>query len=137
MAVTRDFIGYGDHPAKVEWPGNARLAVDVAVNFEEGAEWCIEYGDLSCEHRGIDPGGATRRPQFESGDDASDTRRDLLRRGPARVRERHRVLAAARDPATGGAERVPLSPAAWPSSPSGVLSSVRHSNKKGVDRCWT
>jgi allantoinase len=47
--VTRDFIGYGANPPKVEWPGGALLAVNIAVNFEEGAEWCIEYGDPSCE----------------------------------------------------------------------------------------
>jgi allantoinase len=75
--VTRDFVGYGANPPKVEWPGGALLAVNIAVNFEEGAEWCIEYGDPSCEHRGVDPGGVTHRPRFESGGDPSDTRRDL------------------------------------------------------------
>jgi len=77
MAAFRDFIGYADRTPKVDWPGNALLAVNIAINFEEGAEWCVEYGDPSCEHRGIDPWGATRRPAFESGGDPADRRRDL------------------------------------------------------------
>ena len=36
--MTRDMVGYGGHWPDVRWPNGARLAVSVAVNFEEGAE---------------------------------------------------------------------------------------------------
>jgi hypothetical protein len=31
-------VGYGGHWPDMRWPNGARLAVSVAVNFEEGAE---------------------------------------------------------------------------------------------------
>ncbi|MSQ71701.1 MAG: allantoinase [Betaproteobacteria bacterium] len=49
----RDLVGYGDHPPKVEWPGGARLAVNVVVNYEAGGEPCVDFGDPRCETRGI------------------------------------------------------------------------------------
>jgi allantoinase len=36
--MPRDFIGYGRNPPKFEWPEGARLALNIVVNFEEGAE---------------------------------------------------------------------------------------------------
>ena len=36
--MPRDFIGYGRNPPKFEWPDGARLALNIVVNFEEGAE---------------------------------------------------------------------------------------------------
>ena len=48
----RDLIGYGGKPPAVCWPGNARLAVSLAVNFEEGAESSIESGDAAGESIG-------------------------------------------------------------------------------------
>jgi peptidoglycan/xylan/chitin deacetylase (PgdA/CDA1 family) len=41
----RDFAGYGRRKPRVEWPGGARVAVSVVVNFEEGAEYAISDGD--------------------------------------------------------------------------------------------
>lgn len=41
----RDFIGYGPTPPKVEWPGGARIAVSVVVNYEEGSEESVLDGD--------------------------------------------------------------------------------------------
>lgn len=41
----RDFVGYGSNPPKVEWPGGARIAVSVVVNYEEGSEHSILDGD--------------------------------------------------------------------------------------------
>ena len=41
----RDLIGYGfDQPSPL-WPNGARLAVAIAVNYEEGAELSLESGD--------------------------------------------------------------------------------------------
>ena len=36
--MTRDFIGYGAEPPHPGWPGNARIAVNFVINFEEGSE---------------------------------------------------------------------------------------------------
>ena len=36
--MTRDMVGYGGQWPDMRWPNGARLAVSVAVNFEEGAE---------------------------------------------------------------------------------------------------
>ena len=50
--VVRDLLGYGGRPPVVAWPGGARLAVSVVVNFEEGAESSLEAGDPVGEHVG-------------------------------------------------------------------------------------
>ena len=34
----RDFVGYGRDVPKVRWPGDARVAVNLVVNYEEGSE---------------------------------------------------------------------------------------------------
>ena len=51
-APGRDLVGYGGEPPAVRWPGNARLAISLAVNFEEGAESSIEAGDPAGESIG-------------------------------------------------------------------------------------
>jgi allantoinase len=43
--VARDLQGYGGTPPHPDWPGGARVAVSVVVNFEEGAELSIAEGD--------------------------------------------------------------------------------------------
>lgn len=43
--LRRDLIGYGANPPNVEWPGGARLAVSIALNYEEGSERSIAMGD--------------------------------------------------------------------------------------------
>ncbi|MDR3392859.1 MAG: allantoinase PuuE [Sulfuriferula sp.] len=45
----RDLIGYGQHPPHPHWPGNARIAVQFVLNYEEGAENCILHGDEASE----------------------------------------------------------------------------------------
>jgi peptidoglycan/xylan/chitin deacetylase (PgdA/CDA1 family) len=35
---TRDLIGYGRQPPRVGWPGDARVAVSLVLNYEEGSE---------------------------------------------------------------------------------------------------
>ncbi len=47
----RDFRGYGGAPPDPRWPGQARLAVSVVVNVEEGAEWSRSLGDERNESR--------------------------------------------------------------------------------------
>lgn len=45
----RDLIGYGAHPPQAQWPGDARLAVQFVLNYEEGGENCVLDGDASSE----------------------------------------------------------------------------------------
>ena len=42
-------IGYGSKDLKVKWPNNARLAVQIVLNYEEGAENCVLNGDKNSE----------------------------------------------------------------------------------------
>ena len=46
---TRDMIGYGADTPKVEWPNKARIAVQIVLNYEEGAENCVLNGDKNSE----------------------------------------------------------------------------------------
>ena len=41
--------GYGATPPDAQWPGGARIAVQIVVNFEEGGENCILHGDPASE----------------------------------------------------------------------------------------
>ena len=41
----RDLYGYGRNPPDPRWPGDARIAVQFVVNFEEGGENNIRHGD--------------------------------------------------------------------------------------------
>jgi peptidoglycan/xylan/chitin deacetylase (PgdA/CDA1 family) len=45
----RDMVGYGAHPPDPKWPGEARVAVQFVLNYEEGSENCILHGDLASE----------------------------------------------------------------------------------------
>ena len=45
----RDLIGYGRNPPNPQWPGGARIAVQVVINYEEGGENCILHGDEASE----------------------------------------------------------------------------------------
>lgn len=41
----RDFVGYGRKPPAVRWPGGSVLAVNLVLNYEEGAEYSLLDGD--------------------------------------------------------------------------------------------
>lgn len=43
--VTRDFVGYGDAPPDPQWPGDARVAVNFVMNYEEGSEPSVQDGE--------------------------------------------------------------------------------------------
>lgn len=45
----RDMVGYGRNPPDPKWPGDARIAVQFVVNYEEGGENCILHGDAASE----------------------------------------------------------------------------------------
>ncbi|WP_298565424.1 allantoinase PuuE [uncultured Aliiroseovarius sp.] len=46
---TRDMRGYGPTPPNPQWPGNAKVAVQFVLNYEEGAENCVLHGDDASE----------------------------------------------------------------------------------------
>ncbi|MDE9452011.1 allantoinase PuuE [Aliiroseovarius sp. Z3] len=46
---TRDMRGYGQTPPDPKWPGNAKVAVQFVLNYEEGAENCVLHGDDASE----------------------------------------------------------------------------------------
>lgn len=45
----RELVGYGSHPPDPRWPGDARVAVQFVLNYEEGAERSVEDGDTTSE----------------------------------------------------------------------------------------
>ncbi len=45
----RDLIGYGRTPPHPRWPGQARIAVQFVLNYEEGAENRALHGDAASE----------------------------------------------------------------------------------------
>ena len=48
-AYPRDLVGYGAAPPHPRWPGDARIAVQFVINYEEGGENCILHGDEASE----------------------------------------------------------------------------------------
>lgn len=48
-AYPRDMVGYGRETPDPKWPGGARLAVQIVINYEEGSENCILHGDAASE----------------------------------------------------------------------------------------
>ena len=47
--TSRDLRGYGEHPPNPQWPNQARIAVQLVLNYEEGGENCILNGDPHSE----------------------------------------------------------------------------------------
>jgi peptidoglycan/xylan/chitin deacetylase (PgdA/CDA1 family) len=45
----RDLIGYGRNKPKFSWPNDAKVAVSLVVNFEEGSEASVADGDSTNE----------------------------------------------------------------------------------------
>jgi allantoinase len=45
----RDLAGYGRNPPQAQWPGQARVAVQFVLNFEEGGENSVLHGDAGSE----------------------------------------------------------------------------------------
>lgn len=45
----RDLVGYGRKPPHARWPGNARVAVQFVLNYEEGGENAVLHGDAGSE----------------------------------------------------------------------------------------
>ena len=45
----RDMTGFGAQPPDANWPGGARIAVQIVLNYEEGGENCVLHGDEASE----------------------------------------------------------------------------------------
>ena len=45
----RNMIGYGANPPDPAWPNEAKIAVQIVLNYEEGGENCILHGDPASE----------------------------------------------------------------------------------------
>jgi allantoinase len=48
-AYPRDLAGYGRAPPHAHWPGNARVALQFVLNYEEGGENSVLHGDAGSE----------------------------------------------------------------------------------------
>jgi len=71
MNYPRDLIGYGRHTPDPRWPGGARLALQIVMNYEEGGERSILHGDDFAEAFlqevvGMQPLKGVRNMQVES-----------------------------------------------------------------------
>ena len=71
MSYPRDLIGYGARAPDPEWPGGARLALQIVMNYEEGGERSILHGDDFAEAFlqevvGMQPLKGVRNMQVES-----------------------------------------------------------------------
>src|ERR1043165_9998357 len=64
--MSRDFVGYGAEPPHAHWPGDARVAVNFLMNFEEGSELSLPAGD-----------GVSETGLIESASTDAGNRRDL------------------------------------------------------------
>jgi putative urate catabolism protein len=58
----RDLIGYGENPPDPKWPGGARVAVQIVMNYEEGSEYSIPDGDERSETYLTEVPGASLGP---------------------------------------------------------------------------
>jgi OHCU decarboxylase len=58
----RDMIGYGPRTPAVQWPGGARVAISLVLNYEEGGENNILHGDEGSEAFLSDIAGAAAWP---------------------------------------------------------------------------
>jgi peptidoglycan/xylan/chitin deacetylase (PgdA/CDA1 family) len=52
----RDFRGYGRQPPHAQWPGEARIAININLNFEAGGERSMLEGDGTSENMLTDTG---------------------------------------------------------------------------------
>jgi chitin deacetylase len=58
----RDFHGHGATPPDAQWPGGARVAVSLVLNYEEGGENSLLHGDAQSEAFLSDIAGAAPWP---------------------------------------------------------------------------
>ena len=49
MSYPRDLVGYGANPPHPQWPQDAKIALQIVLNYEEGSEYSIPDGDDTSE----------------------------------------------------------------------------------------
>ena len=49
LPYPRDLVGYGQQAPHANWPGQARVAVQFVLNYEEGGENAVLHGDAGSE----------------------------------------------------------------------------------------
>lgn len=62
QAYPRDMLGYAGKPPHARWPGEARIAVQFVLNYEEGGENHVLHGDSGSEQFLSDIIGAASYP---------------------------------------------------------------------------
>lgn len=55
-------VGYGRNPPNAGWPGDARIALQFVINYEEGGERNVLHGDAGSESIGTEFGTVVPRP---------------------------------------------------------------------------
>jgi peptidoglycan/xylan/chitin deacetylase (PgdA/CDA1 family) len=89
----RDYVGYGGNWPDARWPNNARVAVNIVINYEEGSEYSFADGDGFTENNLIEGGGG-----FKDRDLAAESMYEYgARVGWWRI---HRILSERGVPAT-------------------------------------
>jgi putative urate catabolism protein len=68
----RDLIGYGSRPPHPRWPHDARIAVSLVLNYEEGGEYCVLHGDAHSESVLTDLGAVDALPNVRNLNDESN-----------------------------------------------------------------
>ncbi len=58
----RDLVGHASRPPHPRWPGGARIAVSLVLNYEEGGEACVLHGDGHSESVLTDLGAVEALP---------------------------------------------------------------------------
>ena len=58
----RDFRGHGPNPPDAQWPGGAKIAISLVLNYEEGGENNLLHGDAQSEAFLSDIAGAAPWP---------------------------------------------------------------------------
>ncbi len=62
MSRTRNLVGYADSPPHPNWPNGSRIALQIVINYEEGAERSVEHGDVGPETLNSDNPAPSGRP---------------------------------------------------------------------------
>jgi peptidoglycan/xylan/chitin deacetylase (PgdA/CDA1 family) len=66
----RDLVGYGRVPPHFEWPGGARVVLNVVLVYEEGSEYSVLWGDDRNDGWGEYPEPGVDPPQRDPGTEA-------------------------------------------------------------------
>ena len=70
--LQREFIGYGYNTPDPQWPGGAKIAISIVVNYNMGSEQSPELGDAAPESMLLDipRRGAAKGPRNDINESA-------------------------------------------------------------------